>query len=396
MSKGLITSQKSNSYCSLYTKPIKFAEGNFGEIYKAFDLQKKIDIAIKIERKQKNSTETLKIEALILEHLKGISGVPELLFFSEEENYSILFMPLYGRDLKSTYLKSMDNFSLKSIEFAIELLNILEKIHAKNIVHRDIKPANVLLSKDETSLFLIDYGLSTFYKNEKGDHIKDKTTNQYIGNMRFGSISSHFFKEISRKDDLESLGYMLLYFLKGKLPWDNMDIKDQRTKIREMGKIKANLDLKAVCEDLQAEICEYLTYVRKLKFDEKPDYEFLKGLLNEAKRKEKKKIENVILNRFHSNPQLAIKKKNLDIFKMSHSQGDGNVCDDFGCTIVGDEESFMFLSTNYDENKNKMLGFENPFIKFQSKIDTNFTDIIDESSGEEPVTAKFRKLLEFK
>ena len=324
-----------------YTKPVRFAQGNFGEIFKAYDFQNNRDIAIKVERKQKNLTQTLQNEAIIMERLKGIEGIPELLCFSEEDCYTILFMPLYGKNMKEFFTKSFSYPWYKSLSMVSELIMILQAIHDRNIVHRDLKPANILLSSDEKSFILIDFGLAALYKTDAGEHIKDRTTNQYIGNLRFGSINSHLFREISRKDDLESLGYMLIYFLKQKLPWDGMDIKDQRVKIKEMGRVKATIDLHLLCSGLPSEIYDYMNYVKKLKFDEKPNYSYLYKIINEAMIKTRNSEEihvNIVNNRVQSYPLLE--KPGEKMKKMSCSQGnDMDRGEDFGMS-EGDEESF--------------------------------------------------------
>jgi len=374
--KGFFKSKPPTPSPPQYTKPIKFAQGNFGVIYRAIEVSNNSEIAIKIERTQKKSDHTLKHEALILKSLKNTLGVPELLYFSQESTYSILIMPLYGQDTKELFTKKA-NFSNDDALFIVsQVLAILERVHAKKIIHRDLKPANIVLSQDGKSLVLIDFGLASFYCNEAGVHIKQKPTEQYIGNMRFGSTRGHFFQEMSRKDDLESLGYMILYFLKGSLPWDHLDMKDQRKKIMEIGRMKATLDVASLCknEEYPDEISEYFNIVRNLKFDEEPNYKLLRETLANAEIKMKKKeLELSNKNKLQmvcSSPEKDCRTLDAAIFKekmmfFSQTKVEKENFRDYNCN-PDEENSLIFLSEKYDDIYQKGIGFMNPFAKKQS------------------------------
>lgn len=334
MSKNLFTFPKTSSQKPQYTKPSKFASGNFGEIFRSFDIERNIPIAIKIENKQRNPYETLKTEAQILKKLKGVSGVPELLYFSSEASYSILIMPFYGRSLKDTLASSASFSATEALETTVKLLEILEKVHEKKIVHRDLKPANVLHSSEsDNSLVLIDFGLSAFFKNELGMHIRERNSSQYVGNMRFGSLNAHLFKELSRKDDLESLLYMLIYFLKGKLPWDGLDIANIKEKIKEIGKLKQKLDFKQTFAAFPSELVEFAENIKGLRFEQEPNYKFLRTLLQTAATKlrlkpstaENQVVRMVFSSPFEEIPQNSQKKPE----KMTFSQGNQPVCRKF-------------------------------------------------------------------
>lgn len=353
-----------------YTKPVKFAQGNFGEIYRAVEVPSKTEIAIKIERTQKTPCHTLKHEASMLKALKNTPGVPSLMHFSQESTYAILIMPLYGKDTKELFLNDLSFSHNETFAIIQATLGILERVHAKNIVHRDLKPANVVQERDGDGYVLIDYGLAAFYRTEGGKHIKQKSTQQYIGNMRFGSIASHFFQEMSRKDDLESLGYMLLFFLKGGLPWDNLEILDQKRKIMEIGKIKAAMDYQSYCklEELPKEIADYFEAVRKLKFEEEPNYKFLKELLMNAELKMKKKeIETskpktmMICSSPDKIPSHHDFLKITSMF-LSQEKRENDQIKEYNLD-PGDDESIIFLCENYNAIHQKTMNLDNPFSK---------------------------------
>ena len=235
---------KSSSTLLTMTSPVKIANGSFGTIYKAFDKNSNSDIAIKIEPRSEKTSSTLKNEALILKTLANTPGVPKLISYTKETDYSSLIMPMYGIDTKELFSHS---FTVRqAFEIVGQTLDILEKIHAKRIVHRDLKPANIVLSCDGKSYILIDFGLAGFFHSGRLAQNKNKSSSQFLGNLRFSSAKSHFGQEMTRRDDLESLGYILLYFLNGNLPWDGLSslIKDDR--IGKVGEMKSSLNFQ-VC-----------------------------------------------------------------------------------------------------------------------------------------------------
>jgi len=161
----------------------------------------------------------------------------------------------------------------------------MEYIHSRNYIHRDVKPENFLVEceGDCSELFAIDFGLAKLYRSPpKLNHIPYRIGKPLIGTARYTSISTHLGCEQSRRDDLEAIIYMSLYFMKGNLPWMGLKVKDKRDMNKQMLDLKQNTPLEILCEGLPGEIAELLSYVRRLKFDEDPDYKKMQSLLEGA------------------------------------------------------------------------------------------------------------------
>ena len=107
----------------------------------------------------------------------------------------------------------------------IQLIKRFSWIHAHNFIHRDIKPENFLLGLEKKSglVHVIDYGLAKrYYSSQDKKHLPYRQGKGLIGTARYASIHAHLGEELSRRDDMEALGYVLIYFYKGFLPWQNL------------------------------------------------------------------------------------------------------------------------------------------------------------------------------
>ena len=222
---------------------------------------------------------TLFKEAKALMHLKDIQRIPKLIWMGEQGRYFILIMDLLGPSLGSLKKKCNGKFSLATtLKISVQILKILEQIHDKGVIIRYLKPDNMVLGlKDnENFVYLIDFGTAKFYM-KKGKHIKYVENKYYIkGNRDFISINYHKRIEASRRDDIESLGYNLVNFMKGKLPWT--ELNDSQLILQK--KIDTSLD--ELCEGLPEEFKEFIDYARKLEFKERPNYSYLNALLIKA------------------------------------------------------------------------------------------------------------------
>jgi len=252
----------------------KIGEGSFGTIYKGENIRNKDSVAIKIE-KICDSYKLLKNEANIYQYLKDVPGVPNIKWFGKDEKHYYMVLPLLGDSL-DILVKSCNSFSLElTKKIGIQLINIISSIHERGLIHRDIKPDNFLLGINDTNIYLIDFGFcKTYIQNgDFGQHIPMKKNNKLIGSVNYASIQSHELMELSRRDDLESIGYVLLYLYFGKLDWENDSFNAGNNDIIKYKKQKC-LDNTSLPECIR----DYLINVFDLEFSETPDYDSLKKL----------------------------------------------------------------------------------------------------------------------
>ena len=254
--------------------------GAFGTIFLGENVYTKENVAIKIEER-KTEKSSLEKEAYILYTLKG-PGLPEVISFGRTKRYNILIETLLGRSLYQLYNDTDKKFTLKDVcMLAIQMLERLEYIHSKNYIHRDIKPHNFLVSlKNESQIYLIDFGLAKKYRSSKGNHVKFTMTKHITGTPRFCSINAMRGVEQSRRDDLESLSYLILYFLEGTLPWQGLKITSRPQRFKEITRLKKNLKVENLDGNIPQEIVLFHKYTRKLGFTENPKYDYMKRLFH--------------------------------------------------------------------------------------------------------------------
>jgi serine/threonine protein kinase len=246
--------------------------GSFGTIYKAKNVRTNEHVAIKIEP-IKNNTKLLKNESTIYQFLNNITGIPTVKWFGKDNYNYYMVINLLGESLQS--LKEiMGAFSLKlTLQVGIQIIVLLRSLHDKGLVHRDVKPDNFLLGLNDrkNQLNIIDFGFcKTYIHNEK--HIVCKKTSNLIGSITYASINSHNCIELSRRDDLESLGYILIYLYLGKLDWQT----EKSIIFENNNEIVKNMKKQVINNDkIPNIISEYLKNVTTLEFDEKPNYSIL-------------------------------------------------------------------------------------------------------------------------
>ena len=301
----------------------------FSWVYEGKNLNQNIPVAIKIE---KNQCQLLESEAYLLMHLKGF-GIPEIISFGKHGPYKILIEELLGPTISFLWEKKpfkldpdgSQNLFMKDLCLvAIQAIERLKYIHSKNVVHRDIKDKNFIIGrKDSQNIYLIDFGLSKKYRSSRtGKHIKFSNIKTLIGSVLFTSRYAIKGYESSRRDDLESLGYLLIYFAKGgRLPWLNMHSNPYEDKIKRIEKIslvKQKIKEEELCKGLPEEFIKFMKYVKKLGFEQDPNYSYMKGLFISILSK-RENINNIcffwIKNPANNDKKLENHHKNNIIYK---------------------------------------------------------------------------------
>jgi len=321
---------------SKYVFERKIGKGSFGCIYQGVNIVTQEKVAIKYEATT-CAQPTLVWESKILNHLSGIPGVVKLRYFGTESNKNIIVMDLFSHTfaeevtkLKKTASYAIFNRKYESgsesetsdydeielgdpiykyylkdvLKYMITIIEIIEKIHEKGVIHRDIKPENFMISQSRIQdhqdhkdhkdhkdhqdhqdhqivkkLNIIDFGLSRIYTKD-GTHIPNKQNSSIVGTMRYISTHIHEGNVYSRRDDIISILYVIIYLLKGRLPWCGLKVEpnDKRTKAEIVFEMKKRTTISDLCEGLPAIFERMLTYAYKIEFDDKPDYIYLKRL----------------------------------------------------------------------------------------------------------------------
>ena len=262
-----------------YTLVKKLGEGSFGSIYSA--KYESNWYALKLENKNKGQ-KLLENEAYIMSYLHG-EHIPYIKSFGFSGEYNVLVMELMGKSLENIF-ESLEKKRMTVncvAKLGLQMIEILEYIHNKHILHRDIKPDNFVMGRGEKSkyLYLLDFGLAKKYRSsttlKQYPMIKKKNL---TGTARYASINALNGITQSRRDDLEAVGYVLLYFLRGKLPWQGLHVKNKEERYHKIMEIKMETTPHELCKGFPKEYEKYVEYSRNLEYEEDPNYEYLKNL----------------------------------------------------------------------------------------------------------------------
>ena len=312
----------------------KIGEGAFSKLYSAYDFRLNKQVALKIEKKFNEKT-LLKKEFEIYNSLPNLTCIPKIYNFipnitnEKEENKQLncIEMELLGKNLLS-FKKTFHYYNnVLAYDILQQCLNCIQKMHNFGFIHRDIKPSNFCLNKEdeknillnyqnnlyfkhEINVYLIDFGLVTKFdkKQEANNEIKNKG---FIGTLTYASLSAHNREQLTKKDDLWSYFFMLLDLLNEDLPWRNYSFEKEKeiieTKQKCLEQAEKYLFLKNTKNN--KEIINIFNYIKNLKSENEPDYEYILNQLSILKNKE---IQKIYYN-YEVNNQIINLQKNLMI-----------------------------------------------------------------------------------
>jgi serine/threonine protein kinase len=254
----------------------RLGSGSFGEIFQGEDVLTQFKVAIKLEPIKCRSPR-LGLEFRIYQHLAGGVGIPRCYFYGSDPSgsYNALVIDLLSSSLDDL-ITARKQFSTETVLIlAWQMLTCIEWLHRRHFVHRDIKPGNFMIGADSSrnQVFLIDFGLSKSFRDPmSGRHIPLTGGKNLTGTARYASINAMRGFEQSRRDDLEAIGYVLIYFLRGALPWQGLPANTQREKLEAILRVKEAVAVDELCDGTPREFAEYLLLVRSLDFTDVPPY----------------------------------------------------------------------------------------------------------------------------
>ena len=327
----------------------KLGEGSFGLIYSAKTQHNWY--AVKLESRNRGQN-LLENEACIMYYLRG-KRIPAIKSYANDLNFNILVMELMGKSLEEIFESlPKKKMSVNCVaKIGIQMIEILEYIHKKHIIHRDIKPDNFVMGRGDKSkyVYLLDFGLAKKYRSSTTlKHYRMTKKKNLTGTARYASINALNGLTQSRRDDLEAVGYVLMYFLRGKLPWQGLRVKNKEDRYHKIMEIKQETSPSLLCHGFPKEFKKYVEYTRNLEYEQDPDYEMLKNLFKTVLYNNKVNKENFFVYDWD------IENKNLNTITTSNTSNkeEKNFCNKYRYDILDTNKIYRIKKNEIDTDKN--------------------------------------------
>lgn len=263
----------------------KLGAGSFGEIFLGKHRITGKEVAVKLEAGNSTHQQLLQ-EARLYKLLAGSPGLPNVHWYGAEETYNVMVMDLLGPSLEVLLPLCGGRFSAKTVlMLAHQMITSIEALHQRHFVHRDLKPDNFLIGigSNASQVHLIDLGLAKRFRDARTKlHVPYSEGHSLTGTARFASINAQLGFEQSRRDDLESLGHVMVYLLRGSVPWQNLSAFSKEDKYRRILERKLSVPVSDLCQQCPPEFMAYLNHCRSLRFEAEPNYDYLRRLLTSA------------------------------------------------------------------------------------------------------------------
>jgi serine/threonine protein kinase len=285
--------------------------------------------------------------------------------------FNILVMELLGKSLEDIFQMQQKKYTIKTVcMIGIQILDRLEFIHNKNIIHRDIKPDNFVVGLENKShiIYVLDFGLSKKFRSSRThQHIKFTVNKKLTGTARYASINALKGCEQSRRDDLEAIGYVLMYFLRGSLPWQGLHVHKGEDRYKKILQKKKSTSAEELCKGFPKEFVDYINYTRNLEFEADPDYKYLRNLLVKVLQKENSQFDfwyDWVSEKPSINDEVAIER---------YINNNTNV----SLELKGDDKKDKEGDTKGDENEKENVSLS----KYNSMATNNSANEIDNSGN---------------
>ncbi|EDV20287.1 uncharacterized protein TRIADDRAFT_32197 [Trichoplax adhaerens] len=258
----------------------KIGSGGFGQIYQGLDLATNKDVAIKVESKQ-CPNQLLKMEVTVLNAVQGKDHICQYVACGKTKTFSFLVMSLQGKNLGELRREvPSGTLTIETIlRITRQIILSIKTVHKAGFLHRDIKPSNFTIGntpETKKTVYILDFGLARPYTNGKGEVRKARSNAGFRGTARYASINAHHSKELSRRDDLWSMFYMIVEFRLGTLPWKKIKNKE------EIVTVKENCDPNDFFRFLPREFEQIYNHIKSLQYEDEPDYDLLISLIDQS------------------------------------------------------------------------------------------------------------------